>query len=78
MEQILDPLAECLTPQAATKIVGFSVDLETQNRVDELAQKAHSGCLSNAEHAEYRDLIEAFDLVAILKSKARILLNKTS
>lgn len=78
LEQILDPLTDCLTPQAASKIVDFEVDAETQERVTTLAVKAQSGSLSEADKAEYHDLIEAFDLVAMLKSKARVLLKKPS
>ncbi len=78
LEQILDPLTDCLTLQAALKIVGFEVDSETQERVNELAAKAQAGSLSEAEKADYHDFVEAFDLVAILKSKARMLLKEAS
>jgi hypothetical protein len=71
LDRVLDPFTECLTPQSARKIVAFHPDPETLVRVDELAAKANIGQLSDAERNEYRDYVEAFDLVAILKSKAR-------
>ena len=71
INRVLDPFTECLTPQAARKILGFRPDEETRIHLDELAAKADAGQLSEAERAEYHDYVEAFDLVAILKSKAR-------
>ena len=71
LESVLDPFAECLTREAAQRIIGFRVDSETQARVDELAALARSGVLADEQRQEYRELVEAFDLVAILKSKAR-------
>ena len=77
LETILNPLTDCLSPEAAEKIVQYKVDSQTQSRVDELAAKAQSGSLTHEETNEYRELIEAFDLVAILKSRARMVLKKT-
>lgn len=74
LETILNPLTECLSAEAAREIVQYTVDSETQARVDELAVKAQSGVLTKEETDEYRELIEAFDLVAILKSRARMVL----
>ncbi len=69
--RILDPFTECLTPEAAQRIVDFCVDENTQSRVNELAAMAGSGKIEESEREEYRELIEAFDMVAILKSRAR-------
>jgi hypothetical protein len=71
LDRVLDPFTECLTVQAARKIVDFRPDDATQRRIEELAAKADTGRLNDAERAEYHDYVEAFDLVAILKSKAR-------
>ena len=76
LDRVLDPCIEGLTPQAARKIADFRADAETQARVGELAAKADIGELSDDERAEYQDYVEAFDLVAILKSKARSVLAK--
>ena len=76
LDQVLDPFTDCLTPEAARKIVDFHVDVATQACVDELAAKADSGQLTDEERATYRDYVETFDLVAILKSKARAVLSE--
>ncbi len=71
LDRVLDPFTECLTPAAARKIVEFRPDAETQARIDELAAKANAGQLTDDERAQDHEYIEAFDPVAILKSKAR-------
>lgn len=75
LNQVLDPFTDCLTPEAARKIIDFRVDPATQARIDDLAEKANSGQLTEAERATYHDYVETFDLVAILKSKARLVLS---
>jgi hypothetical protein len=74
LDQVLDPFTDCLTLQAARKIVDFHVDAETQARIDDLAAKANAGQLSEQERAAYHEYVETFDLIAILKSKARSVL----
>ena len=43
----------------------------SQERVDVLAERANEGTLTEQERAEYKALIDAADLVAILKRQAR-------
>jgi len=74
LDRVLDPFTECLTAEAAQKIVSFRADDETQSRVDDLAAKADRGQLSDEERALYQNYIDTFDLVAIVKSKARSVL----
>lgn len=76
LEQLFDPFIECLSRSAAEKILSFRVDSETQSRVNSLREKSSAGTLTEAERTEYRELIDAFDLVAIMKSKARIVSNR--
>jgi hypothetical protein len=73
---VLDPFTACLTPEVAKRIAGFRADAETQARVDQLADKANEGTLSAQEKAEYRQLVEAFDIITILQAKARSFLDK--
>jgi len=74
LDRVLDPFTECLSAEAAQKIVDFHPDQETQSSIDDLAAKADRGQLSDEERALYQEYIEAFDLVAIVKSKARSVL----
>lgn len=71
---MLDPFTECLTPDAARKIVALRADPETQARIDGLADKANEGTLTDEERADYEKLRATFHVVTILQSRARRLL----
>jgi hypothetical protein len=70
-DEILDPIAECLTPEVAREILAVQIDPQVQGRVDELAAKASEGTLTDEERDQYEDLIERADLLGIVKSLAR-------
>ena len=71
-DRILDPLAECLTREVATRILGVHLDPDIQVRAGELAVKANEDDeLSAEDRAEYELLIEKADLLGIFKSLAR-------
>lgn len=74
LDEILDPLAECFTADVARRIVAISLHPQKQARIDELAVKANEGALTDSERADYEAYIEALDLLAIVKAKARLTL----
>ncbi len=74
LDQIIEPFAECLTQEAARKIVAIRADDAMQGRVDELAEKANSGTLSEAEKSEYDRYLAAFHFVTIVQARARRLI----
>jgi hypothetical protein len=76
LDRLLDPFAECLTREAAMRIVELRPDQETEARLDELREKANEGLLTAAEREEYEEFIEGMDLMGILKAKARAALAK--
>lgn len=71
LERALDPLVECLTPEAARKLVDLRADPVTQSRVDELADRANEGLLTPEERAEYDKFRAMFHVITLLQSKAR-------
>ena len=70
-EQALDPFVDCLTPEAARRIVALRADPADQARLDELAEKANEGSLSTEERAEYEKFRAVFHMITLLQSKAR-------
>jgi len=78
LERIFEPVGDALTPDAAQRIVDWRIDDETQQRIDELADKCNEGDLSSEEAAEYDRYLSAFDIVAILQAKSRTVLEQTS
>jgi hypothetical protein len=71
LEQALDPFVNCLTPEAASKIVALRADSAMQLRLDELAEWANEGLLTPDERAEYEKILALFHLITLLQSKAR-------
>ncbi len=69
--RFLEPMTEAFTPDMARTIADLRADDQTQARVDELAAKASAGTLSPPEEAEYRQYIEAADILGVIQSKAR-------
>jgi hypothetical protein len=76
LERVLEPFAECLTPEAARKIVDLRADRETQAKLDELADKANEGQLSDEDRAEYDRFLATFHLITCLQAKARTRLER--
>jgi hypothetical protein len=71
---LLDELGRCLTPTVARRILEVRADAETQERVQELAEKCNEGQLTADERAEYEAYVSTSTFVAILQAKARALL----
>lgn len=71
LDRVLDPLASSLNTEAARSIVDLRVDPEIQARVAVLAERANEGELTPDERDEYLSYVEAADLLAIFKLKAK-------
>jgi hypothetical protein len=78
LDRLLDPLTEAFTPKMASAIVELRADPELEAHIDDLRQKANEGTLTPAEDEEYKDFVEAVDLISIMQTKARRFLAKRS
>ena len=76
-DRMLRPLTDCFTPEVAHRVADAGLDLDTQARIDELASKANRGTLTEQEREEYAQFVEYIDLIAIIKSKARMTLRQS-
>jgi len=74
LDRLVEPFAECLTPESARKIVSLRADAEVQERIDELAGKANSGTLNEEEEREYDQFLAAYHFVTVMQARARRLL----
>jgi hypothetical protein len=75
LERMVEPLGRVLTPEAAAAILEVRADDETQRRIDELADKRNDGTLTAAETGEYQEFISLFNILTVLQSRARIVLD---
>lgn len=78
LDRLLNPVADTFSESQARKILEIRADQELQARIEVLREKANEGTLSDEEDAEYKDFIEAVDVISILQAKARLILEKTA
>jgi hypothetical protein len=74
LHRYLEPVALALTPQSARAILAVKPMPTDVARIEELGRKANEGILSDEERDEYRAYVDAGDMIAILKAKARLTL----
>lgn len=67
LDRLLDPL---FTPDLAERVLTFTLTAEVASRLDYLRAQANEGLLSDCEREEYRQFIEALEVLAILKGLA--------
>lgn len=71
LDGLLEAFSRCLNPEAARQVVQLQIDASLQAQIDQLAEQANEGTLSEADRREYEALINAADIISILKLKAR-------
>ncbi len=76
LDRFLEPVTEAFTPALARKLIDLRADPELQANIDVLRQKANEGVLTPEEDAEYKDFVEAVDVISIIQAKARQFLAK--
>lgn len=74
LDELLEPLGACLTPEVAEQLADLRAPASAQARMEVLARKSEDGTLSDSEREEYDALVSASNFIAILQSKARRLL----
>lgn len=73
LDRLLNPLADCFTPEVARRVAALRADPATQSRIDELADKCNEDELTADERDEYEMYVYAGELIALLQAKARSL-----
>jgi hypothetical protein len=76
LDRLLDPLTAALTPESASALLNLRADPDLEARIQELRAKASEGTLTAAEDAEYKEFVEALDVVSIMQTKARRFLSR--
>lgn len=72
IDRILEPVAACLTPEVAQRIIEIQLDdPSTLQRLEYLREKANEGTISPEERSEYENFVEGNDLLMLIKDQAR-------
>ena len=78
LDELLDPVGLCLTPEVARRIVQLRASPELDARIQELGRKCNEGELEIEEQADYETILRFIKFISVLQSKARTLLNETT
>ncbi len=70
LDELLEPLSHCLDTDSARRVAEFRIAPRVQERIRTLAERANDGLLRDEERLEYEALINAADIITILKLKA--------
>ena len=74
IDQIIQSFADCMSREAAQRVVTLRADEATQAQLDSLAEKANLGILTDHEKANYDRLLAMIHFVSLLQARARKLL----
>jgi len=77
MQELLEPVGQCLTPEVARRIANLRASARLQSRVDELADKATAGTLTEPDRLEYEQYVRFAQFITLLQIQARKLLDST-
>ena len=78
IDELVDPLGQCLTPEVARRIVELRASDNLEQRIQRLGQKCNDGELTAQEKADYETIVRFIKFVSTLQSKARALLQNSS
>lgn len=78
LDRLLEPVTESFTPEVARALVNLRTDAETEAHISILRQKANEGTLSPEEEDEYKEFVEAVDIISLIQMKARQFLARHS
>lgn len=71
LDQLIDPLSDCLTPEVARRIADLRAGPKLQSRIDDLADKANAGTLTLRERSDYEQYVRFWQFITLLQLKAR-------
>lgn len=74
LDQLFNPIRDCLTREVAAKIAALRADAKTQAELDDFAEKNKEGTLTEKERMKYDAMVNAGAFIAILQAKARSVL----
>ena len=78
LDDLWDPVRECLTPEVARRISGLRASPSVQQKLDELAEKSTGGVLTAEERTEYESYVRSINFIGILQAKARAVIMDSS
>ncbi len=78
LDELLDPVGLCLTPEVARRIVRLRASPALDARIQKLGQECNEGQLGVEEQTDYETILRFIKFISVLQCKARTLLNETT
>jgi hypothetical protein len=78
VDESLDPVGHCLTPEVAQRLVGLRATPQVQEKLDDFAEKSSEGTLTAEERVQYEASLRAINFISLLQLKARALISTTA
>lgn len=76
LDHYFEPVVPMFNREIAQAIISQKPDPRMATRIAELGVKSSDGTLSDAEREEYKELVDAGDVISLIKSKARRFLDE--
>jgi hypothetical protein len=76
LSRVIDPSNPTLSPDAARAILDLGYSEDNHARAAELARRSNEGTLTPDEHREFESYIFVGEFLSLVKSKARLSLQK--
>lgn len=70
-DRAIEPVLGILSTDQAHKIADYHADEALQAKIEQLAEKANEGVLTEEERAEYEGYVHANNFVAVLQAQVR-------
>ena len=74
LDHMLKPAMDQMPPDFARRLLELRASPELLARIDVLRKKANSGEISTEEQLEYKEFVEAIDIISLLQSNAKKIL----
>lgn len=75
LDRMLQPVTEAMPVEFARTLVNLRADDELMAQIQPLREKANHGTLTADEESEYKEFVEAVDVISVLQAKARKVLS---
>ena len=76
VDELLDPVGHCLTPEVAERIAELRATADVQEKLDSFAEKSSEGTLTAEERIQYEASLRAINFISLLQLKARALISR--
>jgi hypothetical protein len=78
VDELLDPVGNCLTLEVAHRIAGLRATPQVQEKLDAFADKSSEGTLTAEERLEYEASLRAINFISVLQLKARSMISRSA